>query len=169
MGKTINRDSCYLLDSLYLPPLRCGVGFCRRMCGVDTQPDRSRRPGHWTVHQPQSGLQSVSGCTQHVPNLKVKVKFNHRYNIDLYRLYVPFLGRGYIKFILETIHSTGVSHKVPSRHLYIARFLSKRSYLTKRDLIWDICEDNKLAHTCVNQNKGYKLLSVTNLMDELKF
>ena len=138
MRKTVNRDSCNLLDSLYLPPLRCGVGFCRRMCGVDTQPDPSRRPGHWTEHQPQSGSQSVSGCTPHVPNLKVKVNFNHRYNIDLYRLYVPCLGRGNIIFILEIIHSTGSFTQSTSKALIYCKISFKRKVIWQKETLYEV-------------------------------
>lgn len=35
-----------LSSGLTLPPLSCGVGFCRRMCGEDTLPVPSHTRGH---------------------------------------------------------------------------------------------------------------------------
>lgn len=75
-----------LSSGLTLPPLRCGVGFCRRMCGEDTLPVPSHTHGHWMERQPPSYSLSTFGRTQHESNLPLKL-FSHANIILLFFLY----------------------------------------------------------------------------------
>lgn len=82
--RALNKED--LSSGLTLPPLRCGVGFCRRMCGEDTLPVPSHTHRHWMERQPPSYSLSTFGHTQHESNLPLKL-FSHANIILLFFLY----------------------------------------------------------------------------------